>query len=223
MRLEYNGSQMKAKAIADELEFVKTREVIYHGKTYWQWVAQADVTLTRPATPSQKKGKKPAIPGEPVCAKMVVSRVLSEEGEVLAQWLILTNMKQVEASTIALWYYWRWQIECFFKLLKSAGHHLESWQQESALAIAKRLLVVSMACVTVWQIAADKSQEAHELRLFLIKLSGRQMRQKVEFSNPALLAGLWVFLSMFEIMNSYTHEELNSFKTTAQQIFGKLV
>lgn len=192
--LDYNGIQMKAKTIADELEFVKTREVIYHGKSYWQWVAQADVTLTRPATPSQKKGKKLVIPGEPVSAKMVVSRVLSEAGEVLAQWLILTNMKQVEASTIALWYYWRWQIECFFKLLKSAGHHLESWQQESALAIAKRLLVVSMACVTVWQIAADKSQEAHELRLFLIKLSGRQMRQKVEFSNPALLAGLWVFL-----------------------------
>jgi IS4 transposase len=99
------------------------------------------------------------IPGEPVSAKMVVSRVLSEAGEVLAQWLILTNMKHVDASTIALRYYWRWQIECFFKLFKSAGHHLESWQQESALAIAKRLLVVSMACVTVWQIAADKSQK----------------------------------------------------------------
>jgi hypothetical protein len=88
------------------------------------------------------------------------------------------------------------QIECFFKLLKSAGHHLESWQQESALAIAKRLLVVGMACVTVWQIAADKSQEAHELLLFLIKLSGRQMRQKVEFYNPALLAGWRCFNSV---------------------------
>lgn len=221
--LDYNGTSIKAKAIADELEFVKTRKVLYHGKPYWQWVAEADVTLTRPAKPSQKKGKKPAIPGEPVSAKMVVSRVLSEEGEVLAQWLILTNVRTVDAATIALWYYWRWQIECFFKLLKSAGHHLESWQQESALAIAKRLLVVSMACVTVWQIAADKSQEALELKRFLIKLSGRQMRQKHEFSNPALLAGLWVFLSMFEIMHSYTPEELDSFKTTAQQFFGKLV
>ena len=222
-RLDYNGTQMKAKAIADELEFVKTREVIYHGKTYWQWVAQADVTLTRPAKPSQKKGKKPIIPGEPVFAKMVVSRVLSEDGEVLAQWLMMTNVQTVDAATIALWYYWRWQIESFFKLLKSAGHHMESWQQESALAIAKRLLVVSMACVMVWQIATDNSQEAQELKRFLIKLSGRQMRHKHEFSNPALLAGLWVFLSMFEIMNSYTTDELNSIKTTAQQIFGKLV
>ena len=221
--LDYDGTQTKTKAIADELEFVKTREVLYHGKTYWQWVAEADVTLTRPAKPSQKKGKKSAIPGEPVSAKMVVSRVLSEDGKVLAQWLILTNLKQVKAATIALWYYWRWQIESFFKLLKSAGHQLESWQQESALAIAKRLLVVSMACVTVWQIAADNTKETQELKQFLIKLSGRQMRHQHEFSNPALLAGLWVFLSMFEIMNSYSPEQLDSFNTTAQRFLGKLV
>lgn len=106
----------------------------------------------------------------------------------------------MDASTLALWYYWRWQIECFFKLLKSAGHHLESWQQESALAIAKRLLVASMACVTVWAIAADNSKEATEL-----------------------LAGLWVFLSMLEIMATYSQEELDSLKATAQQFLGKVV
>ncbi|MDD2725448.1 MAG: hypothetical protein PHH59_15690 [Methylovulum sp.] len=47
------------------------------------------------------------------------------------------------------------QIECFFNPVKSAGHQLEAWRQESALAVAKHLLVVSMACVTVWETAAD--------------------------------------------------------------------
>ena len=197
--------------------------MIYHGKKYWQWVAQADVTLARDAKPSQKKGKKPAISSDPVSAKLVVSRVLDENGEVLAQWLLLTNVKEVDDSTIALWYYWRWQIECFFKLLKSAGHQLEYWQQESALAIAKRLLVASMACVTVWEIAADQSDEVAELRRFLIKLSGRQMRHKQEFSNPALLDGLWVFLSMLEVINAYSAEELECFKLTAQKFIDKLV
>jgi hypothetical protein len=130
----------------------------------------------------------------------------------LAEWLLLTNVTALNAATIALWYFWRWQIECFFKLLKSAGHHLESWQQESATAIAKRLLVASRACVTVWAIAADKSKEANELRVFLIKLSGRQMRHKKEFSNPALLAGLWVFLSMLEVIEAYTEDELDNTK-----------
>jgi hypothetical protein len=222
-KVEWEGKPLACKAIAQGLTFHRTREVTYHGKRYWQWVAETKVRLTRPAKPSQKKNKKPSIPGVPVEARLVVSRVLDANGDVLAEWLLLSNVNAIPAGTMALWYYWRWQIESFFKLLKSAGHHLESWQQESASAIAKRLLVASMACVTVWAIAADKSAEATELRAFLIKLSGRQMRHKVAFTNPALLAGLWVFLSMLEIMEAYSQEELDSLKQTAQQFLGKVV
>ncbi|MDP2178685.1 MAG: hypothetical protein Q8K19_09285, partial [Methylicorpusculum sp.] len=106
-KVDYQAKPMACKAVAQELEFIKTRSVSYHGKAYWQWVAETEVTLTRPAKPSQKKSKKPAVPGIPVAARLVVSRVLSDEGEVLAEWLLLTNVKDVDASTIALWYYWR--------------------------------------------------------------------------------------------------------------------
>jgi len=145
-----------------------------------------------------------------------VSRILSDEGEILAEWLLMTNVMAVEASEIALWYYWRWQIECFFKLLKKAGHDLGSWQQETGLAIAKRLLVVSMACVVVWEIAAAKGEKAEALRTFLIKLSGRQMAWGKLFTNPAILAGLWVFLSMQEVLNCYSPEEFAVFQETAE-------
>ncbi|MFY9260074.1 MAG: IS4 family transposase, partial [Gallionella sp.] len=93
----------------------------------------------------------------------------------------------------------------------------------SALAIFKRLMVVAMACVTVWAIAADKHPETIALRTFLIKLSGRQMRHDVEFTHPALLAGLWVFLSMLEIMQNYSQNELEALKTSAMKFFGGLV
>jgi hypothetical protein len=222
-KVGYQGKPMACKAVAQALAFIKARQVDYHGKTYWQWTAQTEVALTRPAKPSQKKSPRPAIIGDPVAARLVVSRILSEDGEVLAEWLLLTNLTAVGAPTIALWYYWRWQIESFFKLVKSAGHHLESWQQESALAIAKRLLVTSMACVTVWAIAADTSKEAAELRTFLVKLSGRQMRHKKAFTNPALLAGLWIFLSMSEILKAYSQGELDNLKATAQQFLGIVV
>lgn len=148
--------------------------------------------------------------------RYVVSRILSDDGEIIAEWLLMTNVATVEASDIALWYYWRWQIECFFKLLKKAGHDLESWQQETGLAIAKRLLVVSMACVVVWEIAAAKDKKSEDLRAFLIKLSGRQMKWEVSFTNPALLAGLWVFLSMQEVLNCYSSEELTALQETAR-------
>lgn len=219
--VEYAGKKMACKQVADHLTFTETRGVIYQGKPARQWVAEAPVRLTRDAKPSQKKSKKPKIPGQPVPARLTVSRVLSDQGEVLAEWLLLTNVEaDISPATIALWYYWRWRIESFFKLMKSAGHQLEHWQQESALAIAKRLLVASMACVTVWAIAADNRQEAHELRLFLIKLSGRQMQSGKPVTHPALLAGLWVFLSMLEVMEAYSPEELSSLKKTARQFVG---
>lgn len=216
--VEYEGQRMACKRVADHLEFKESREVIYHGKPAQQWVAEADIRVTRNAKPSQKKTKKPEVPGKAVQARLVVTRVFSDEGELLAEWLLLSNVESsVNSATLALWYYWRWRIESFFKLVKSAGHELESWQQESALAIAKRLLVASMACVTVWAIAADESQEGHELKLFLVKLSGRQMRHNKPFTHPALLAGLWVFLSMLEIMDAYSPEELSGLKQTARQ------
>lgn len=92
--VNYNDNPMALKTVAKELFFTKTQKVNYHGKTYWQWTAQADVTITRPATPNQKKSKKPAVSGVPVSARLVVSRVLSEDGSVLAEWLLLTNVKQ---------------------------------------------------------------------------------------------------------------------------------
>lgn len=220
-KVDYAGKSMACKQVAAYLDFTETRGVIYQGKPARQWVAEAPVHLTRDAKPSQKKGKKPKIPGPPVAARLTISRVLSDQGEVLAEWLLLTNVEaSVSPAMIALWYYWRWRIESFFKLMKSAGHELERWQQESAPAIAKRLLVASMACVTVWAIAADKSREAHELRLFLVKLSGRQMQVNKPVTHPALLAGLWVFLSMLEVMEAYSSEELSSLKKTARQFVG---
>jgi IS4 transposase len=215
-KVAYHGQSMGCKAVAADLEFTQTRPVSYQGKVYWQWVAEADVHLTRPAKPSQKKSKKPPVPGLPVPARLVVSRIMSDTGEVLAEWLLLTNVAEVEAATIALWYYWRWKIESFFKLLKSAGHQLEAWQQESALAIAKRLLVASMACVMVWEIAAAESPHAEPFRALLVKLSGRQMKRGVAFTHPALLAGLWVYLSLLEMMETYTPEQLHLFRETAR-------
>ncbi|MDD2725651.1 MAG: hypothetical protein PHH59_16755 [Methylovulum sp.] len=67
------------------------------------------------------------------------------------------------------------------------------------------------------------SPEAAELRVFLIRLNGRQMRHKQAFSNPALLAGLWVFLAMSKIMAAYSQEELEALKATARQFLGNVV
>lgn len=74
-----------------------------------------------------------------------------------------------------------------------------------------------MACVTVWAIAADNSQNAAELRALLIKLSGWQMKRTQPFTDPALLDGMWALLAMLEIMDVYSPEQLDSLKKTVRR------
>jgi hypothetical protein len=135
---------------------------------------------------------------------------------LLAEWLLLSNApSEVDAAEIALWYYWRWRIESFFKLLKGAGQHVEQWQQETAIALARRLLVASMACVLIWQLARSSAPEAVRLRSLLIRLSGRQMKWGVEFTEPALLAGMWVLLAMLEVLEHHEVTDLQQLATFA--------
>jgi len=61
--------------------------------------------------------------------------------------------KFADAATVARWYYWRWRIESYHKLLKGAGQQVEQWQQESAAALARRLLVAAMAWTAAWAIS----------------------------------------------------------------------
>lgn len=219
-RIEYQGSSQGCGQVSSQLNYRYSREIAFKGKPAQQWVGEARVRLTRPAKPSQKKRKRPPVPGEALEVRLVVSQVRNQAGDVLAEWLLLTNLKAdaVPAEQVALWYYWRWRIESFFKLLKSAGQQIESWQQTHGEAIAKRLLVVSMACVLIWEIAANQSQSAKEFRQLLIKLSGRQMKWGKEFTHPALLAGLWVYLSMLELIETYPPEQLRQFKILSEGI-----
>ncbi|MDR3108080.1 MAG: hypothetical protein LBU65_00120 [Planctomycetaceae bacterium] len=45
----------------------------------------------------------------------------------LARWYLLSNVFDVSSATIALWYYYRWRIENYFKLFKSGGQEIEHW------------------------------------------------------------------------------------------------
>jgi hypothetical protein len=120
---------------------------------------------------------------------------------------------------VALFYYWRWRIESFFKLLKRGGQQLEQWQQESAGAVARRLLVVAQACVVVWELE-QAGMEAEALRKFLVRLSGRLMKRGVSYTAPALLAGLWQFLAMIDALERHTTAELLEMARSFLQIIG---
>ena len=83
---------------------------------------------------------------------------------------------------------------------------------ESAAALARRLVVASMARVVVWQVARLEGERGDEWRRPLVRLSGRQMKRGVAFTLPALLAGLWVLLAMTEVLNHYDLEEIRPWR-----------
>src|SRR5271170_3349190 len=144
--VKHEGQEQKLPAVvallASRQAFLDTREVQWHGKPARQWIAETEVTLERPASPHRVGPdgvlKRVKVPGPAISLRLVVSRVYDEKGKLLAEWLLLTNVPaEVEAAEIALWYYWRWRIESFFKLLKGAGQQVEQWQQETAIAVAR--------------------------------------------------------------------------------------
>ncbi len=212
-RVKWNGEPYLLSEIRATLRSKKAfhfvENVSYRDMTAELWVAETSVVLYRAAKKSVR-GRKYERPGPPVTLRYVVAQLRSAQGKVLAEWMLLSNAPQAWATAekLAFCYYWRWRIESFFKLLKSHGQQLEQWQQETGPAIARRLLVAAMACVVVWQLQADRSPEAEELKTILIRLSGRQMKRKRPNTAPALLAGLWAMLSMLALLEHYDLDKL---------------
>jgi hypothetical protein len=206
-RVRWEGTSVLISEIEEHLDremvFEPCGEALYHGKSVNQEVAETEVVLHRPHS-EVIAGEKRQIGGEPLAVRLVVTRLLDENDYVLAQWTLLCNVfdDSVSGYQIALWYYWRWLIETYFKLLKSHGQELEQWQQQSGEAIARRILVASMACVTVLGLQNDASEAATEMKRVLIRLSGRQMKYGVESTPPALLAGMMVLLSVTDVLES---------------------
>jgi hypothetical protein len=172
-------------------------------------VAEADVVLHRPAKTRQGE-RQVEVPGPPIPLRLVVTRVVGKLGVVLAEWWLLSNVAKdvADAATIGRWYAWRWRVESYYKLLKSAGQNAESWQQETGEAFLKRLCVTSMACLTVWQLQQEEGEEARRFRQLLVRLSGRQMKHRVESTAPALLAGLEKLLAWEGLVEEYDPAEV---------------
>lgn len=214
--VEHAGKPCSLKSVGEQLEFEFVREVEHRGCPAQQWLASSTVVMNRAAKPARKTqaGQRVApVRGEPLEVRLVVSSIRDAQGKVLALWYLLSNVEsQVSAERLALWYYWRWRIESYFKLLKSAGHCIESWEQETGLAILKRLLIAGHACALAWTVMrlSHTNTQARETAEFLVRLSGRQMKRTQPITASAMLAGLYQLFAMLEILEQYSPDELRS-------------
>jgi hypothetical protein len=206
--------------LRQENEFHFVRDVEIRNKPGKLFVAETAVILDGAAWQRDEDDKKYRVPGSPLTVRFVVAQVRNESGKVIAEWLLLTSVPaEVAADLIATWYYWRWKIETFHKLIKSAGLQMEEWQQETARAITKRLVVACMACVVVWQLESHKTPAAQACQKFLMDLSGRQTKRTRPVTTSGLLAGLHTLLVMLGVLEQYTPEELRNLADTVLSPF----
>jgi len=184
------------------------REILYEGNKAVQYVGETEVVLDRPAQRHRRRGQpageedRRRIPGKALRLRLVVAEVRSLQGEVLAEWYLLSNLPTAVADReVALWYQWRSRVESYHKLIQSAGMQLESWQQETAERIAKRLAVASMACALGWMAARAEGEEGERLRALAIRLSGRQIKAESGWTLPALVVGMGLLTLIWRVLS----------------------
>lgn len=209
----WGGRQMALGQVARCLDLRPAHAIdVSSGVIAQQFVAHTRVTITRAARPRRQRGgvKQPRkqVKGTPLEVRLIVSEVRTPDEKVIARWLLLTNVEEEDSEKIAQWYAWRWRTESFYKLLKTAGLHMEQWQQETGERILKRALVGAMATTVVWQLARASGEEAAEARGLLVRLSGRQMRRERPHTEPAMMAGMWVLLAALDALEHYSLSEL---------------
>ncbi len=220
------GQETSLVAIADRLHqedaFKDTGTARYHGRSARLYVAETEVILHRPGKRNVGK-KKIEIPGPPLPLRLVVTEVRDSKGRVLARWLLLTNVPAAlgDTATIARWYYFRWRIETYHKLLKGAGWQLESWLQRDGQGLLVKLMLALGACASIWALERRRDAEAEAFKKLLMQLSGRQTKRNREVTTSGLLAGLWVLQCAVGPLARHGPDELNAMLENYLPAFAK--
>jgi hypothetical protein len=226
-RVLWEGRSIRLDQIPPEIAardgaFRLVGEVRSRGRAGGLWVAGTEVTRDRPARPHTRgrKGRSRAVvKGAALTIRLVIAQIRFGDGSVEV-WLLYSNVpRDVDDETLARWYYWRWRIESFFKLLKSSGMAVESWKQRNGLAILRRLLLAAMALSLVYRLSQAPGGQAAANRRTLIRLSGRLMGHEVEHTVPALLAGMYALLQIRHALETYTRAEIEALHDA---VFGRI-
>jgi hypothetical protein len=182
-----------------------------HGRKARLLVAEAEVVLHRPGKRNEGK-KKVEIPGPPLPLRLVVTELRDLKGQVLARWLLLTNVpaELADAATIAKWSSFRWRIEGRHKLLKKAGWQWESWLQRNGQRLLIKLLIALGACASIGGLERQHDVESEAFQRLLRQLSGRQTKRGREITTSGLLAGLWVLLGALGALARHGPEKINA-------------
>lgn len=123
-RIEHQGETCKVAVAAERVETQQVQPIFYKGNRHMLHVGETAIRMTRAAKPKRKddSGQRVAPQsGEAIEARLIVAVVKDAQDKTVARWSLISNVaSEIDAVELTTWYYWRWTIECYFKLLKQA-------------------------------------------------------------------------------------------------------
>lgn len=192
------------------------------GKTerYELYIGQTRVTMYGPSLRGVAKGRSRPEPGEALSVRVVISE-LRQQGRKPLRWVLLTNLADPSRSVVQA-YLGRWKIERLFWLTK-LGFRLEQWHQESALRIARRLLLVQLAALMIYQLMQPGEADAHEWTQRLARLGGWSGRQRSPIGPTVLMRGALIFLAAVQLCQQLGSSELLSMARSLEPLLGPIL
>lgn len=223
-RVRVHGQELFLQQHIEHVPLTPCGEVLrrQEGKTarYQMYVGETRVVMYGPSLRGVAKGRNRPRAGEALSVRVVLSE-LRREGHKTLRWVLLTNLPE-PAPEVVRAYLFRWQIERLFWLTK-LGFRLEPWHQVNAQRIARRLLLVQLAALMLYQLMQPEPQEAQKWTQRLARLGGWSGRPKVPIGPTALMRGALIFLAAVQLCQQLGPPELLSMARSLEPLLGPVL
>lgn len=187
---------------------------------YELYVGQTRVTMYGPSLRGVAKGRNRPEPGEALLVRVVLSE-LRQPGRKPLRWVLLTNLPDPPLSVVQA-YLSRWKIERLFWLTK-LGFRLESWHQENALRIARRLLLAQLAALMIYQLMQPQDADSLKWTQRLARLGGWSGREQTPIGPTVLMRGALIFLAAVQLCQQLGPRELLSMARSLEPLLGPIL
>lgn len=182
------------------------------------YAAEKEVELFAPSLRGVAQKKAAPQAGPPIRVRVVVAELRAPDKKPV-RWVLLTNLKDPLPDVVQI-YVWRWRVERLFYLVKH-GFKLEDWHEENGERISKRLGLVNLAAMLIFQLqAAEGDPELQELLERIAVMGGWLGRKRDPIGPIVLMRGMFALLCTLEALKEYGPLELRNLEKTLRKHMG---
>ena len=100
--VEYNDDYVTLASLAYKTDNEIKEAIDYQWELAFLLFGELSVQLRRKS--EKKVENTPEI-------RLIITTILDAKGKKIAKWFLLSNVEDIDAQTLATWYYWRWKRE----------------------------------------------------------------------------------------------------------------